>query len=50
MWDLSADYKHNTVLLLFEDAIGPLGPAGGKDIFERRCGANIYYSAIYTQP
>ena len=28
MWDSSADHKHNTVLLLFADAIDPLGPAG----------------------
>ena len=30
MWDSSADHKHNTVLLFFEDAIDPLGPAGFK--------------------
>ena len=32
MWDSSADHiKHNTVLLLFADAIDPnLGPAGLK--------------------
>ena len=28
MWDSLADHKHNTVLLFFEDAIDPLGPAG----------------------
>ena len=28
MWDSSADHKNNTVLLLFVDAIDPLGPAG----------------------
>ena len=28
MWDSSADHKHNTVLLIFADAIEPLRPAG----------------------
>jgi len=28
MWDSSADHKHNKVLLLFADAIDPLGTAG----------------------
>ena len=35
MWDSSADPKHNTVLLLFADAIDPLGPAGLKQKIAR---------------
>ena len=45
MWDSSADHKHNTVLLLFLDAIDPLGPAGFKETVSKNGSA---YSPLPT--